>query len=86
MKILAAGAAALALVVLTSLSSAVADGPRASGGNTGTACLSRPAQIPSRPVRITSWQHHYAGHHPRWVEQWVSYANVCCHAGRLPAG
>ena len=71
MKILAAGAAALALVVLTSLSSAMADGPRASGGNTWHG-MSQPAG--ANPVTASphyELQHHYAGHHPRWVEQWV---------------
>ena len=70
MKILAAGAAALALVVLTSLSSAMADGPRASGGNTWHG-MSQPAG--TNPVAASphyELQHHYAGHHPRWVEQW----------------
>jgi hypothetical protein len=67
MKILAAGAAALALAVLT----VMADGPRASGRNTWHG-MSQPAG--TNPVAASphyELQHHYAGHHPRWVEQWV---------------
>jgi hypothetical protein len=62
---------ALALVALTSLSPAMADGPRASGGNTWRG-MSQPA-IPN-PVATSphyELQYHYAGRHPRWVGQWV---------------
>jgi len=71
MKILAAGAAALALVVLTSLSSAMADGPRPSGGNTWHGMSWPPGTNPVAAIPHYELQHHYAGHHPRWVEQWV---------------
>lgn len=70
MKILAAGVAALALA-LTSLSPAMADGPRASGGNTWRG-MSRPTVtglVAASPHY--ELQYHYAGHHPRWVGQWV---------------
>ena len=71
MKILAWGTAALALVALTRMSPAMADGPRASGGNTWRG-MSQPAE--TNPVTATphdELQYHYAGHHPRWVGQWV---------------
>jgi hypothetical protein len=71
MKIVALGATALALVALTSLSPARADGPRPSGGNTWRG-MSQPAE--TNPVAASphyELQHHYAGHHPRWVGQWV---------------
>ncbi len=71
MKILALGATALALVALTSLSPARADGPRPSSGNTWRG-MSQPAEtnlVASSPHY--ELQYHYAGHHPRWVGQWV---------------
>jgi hypothetical protein len=71
MKILAWGTAALALVALTRMPPAMADGPRASGGNTWRG-MSSPAD--TNPVAATphyELQYHYAGHHPRWVGQWV---------------
>jgi hypothetical protein len=71
MKIAAFGATALALVALTSLSSAMADGPRPSGGNTWHG-MSQPAD--TNLVRANphyELQYHYAGHHPRWAGQWV---------------
>lgn len=71
MKILGWGATTLALVALTSLSPAIADGPRPSGGNTWRG-MSQPADA---KLVTTSphyeLQYHYAGHHPRWVGQWV---------------
>ena len=71
MKKLALSATPLALVALTSLSPALADGPRASGGNTWHG-ISQPAE--TNPVAASpryELQYHYAGHHPRWVGQWV---------------
>jgi hypothetical protein len=71
MKILGSGVAVLALVALTSLSPARADGPRASGGNTWRG-MSQPAEtnlVASSPRY--ELQYHYAGHHPRWVGQWL---------------
>jgi hypothetical protein len=71
MKMLALSATTLALVALTSLSPAMADGPRASGGNTWRG-MSQPAE--TNLVAATphyELQYHYAGHHPRWVGQWV---------------
>jgi hypothetical protein len=71
MKTLALGATALALVAHTSLSPAMADGPRASGGNTWRG-MSQPTvtnAIAANPHY--ELQYHYAGHHPRWVGQWV---------------
>jgi hypothetical protein len=72
MKILGSGVAVLALVALTSLSPARADGPRASGGNTWRG-MSQPTvtnAIAANPHY--ELQYHYTGHHPRWVGQWVS--------------
>ena len=71
MKILTSGATALALVALTTLSPAIADGPRPSGGNTWRG-MSQPAD--TKHVTTSphyELQYHYAGHHPRWVGQWV---------------
>jgi hypothetical protein len=71
MKILALCVTTLALVALTSLSPAMADGPRASGGNTWRG-MSQPAA--TNPVAASAHyelQYHYAGRHPRWVGQWV---------------
>jgi hypothetical protein len=71
MKILALGSTTLALVAFASLSAAMAQGPRPSGGNTWRG-LSQPADT---NLATTSphyeLQYHYAGHHPRWVGQWV---------------
>ena len=71
MKILSFGVMALALVALTSLSPAMAGGPKASGGNTWRG-MSQP--LGANPVADSphyALQYHYAGHHPRWVGQWV---------------
>ena len=71
MKELALSATTLALFALTGLSPAMADGPRASGGNTWHG-MSQPAETnlvaPSPHYEL---RYHYAGHHPRWVGQWV---------------
>jgi hypothetical protein len=71
MKILALGATALALGALTSLSPATADGPRASGGSTwrGMSQPTNPNPVAASPHY--ELQYHYAGHHPRWIGQWV---------------
>jgi hypothetical protein len=71
MKILALSATTLALVALTGLSPAMADGPRPSGGNTWHG-MSQPAgtKLVTTSPRY-DLQYHYAGHHPRWVGQWV---------------
>ncbi len=71
MKILAFAAATLALVAFASVSAAMAQGPRPSGGNTWpgmsqAAGTNRVAASPHYEL-----QYHYAGHHPRWVGQWV---------------
>ena len=71
MKISALGATTLALVAFARLSPAMADGPRPSGGNTWHG-MSPPAQtklVAASPHY--EFQYHYAGHHPRWVGQWV---------------
>jgi hypothetical protein len=71
MKILSFGVMAVALVALTSWSPAMADGPRASGGNTWRG-MSQPRGV--NPVAASphyALQYHYAGHYPRWVGQWV---------------
>jgi hypothetical protein len=71
MKILALGATALALVAFASWSPAMADGPRASGGNTwhGMSQAADANLVSASPHY--ELQYHYAGHHPRWVGQWV---------------
>lgn len=71
MKILALGATTLALVALASLAPTMAQGPRPSGGNTWHG-MSQPADtnlVAASPHY--ELQYHYAGHHPRWVGQWV---------------
>jgi hypothetical protein len=71
MKILASGATILALVSLTSLSPAMADGPMPSGGKTWHG-MSHPADTNlAAPSPHYELQYHYAGHHPRWVGRWV---------------
>jgi hypothetical protein len=71
MKISALGATTLALVAFASLSAAMAQGPRPSGGNTWHG-MSLPGDtnlvVASPHYEL---QYHYAGHHPRWVGQWV---------------
>ncbi len=71
MKILTLGVTTLALVAFASLSPVMADGPRPSGGNTWHG-MSQPAG--TNPIAANphyELQYHYAGHHPRWVGQWV---------------
>ena len=71
MKILALGVTALAVAAFTSFSPEMTDGPRASGGNTWHG-MSRPAdtKVVTASPRY-ELQYHYAGHHPRWVGQWM---------------
>jgi hypothetical protein len=74
MKSLIFGALALALVTVANLSPALAEGPRPSGGNTWHG-MSQPIDTgPASAVTASphyELQHHYAGHHPRWMAQWV---------------
>jgi hypothetical protein len=70
MKILCFGVVALALVALTSLSPAMSDGPRASGGNTWRGMSQPPGTNAAAASPHYELQYHYAGH-PRWVGQWV---------------
>ena len=67
MKILIVGAATLAVVALTGLSHALAQGPRPSGGNTWHGM----SQTTAAAGPHYELQYHYTGHHPRWVGQWV---------------
>ena len=71
MKILALGITAMALVALTSLPPAMAAGPRPSGGNTWRGMSHAAATNPVAASPHYELQYHYAGHHPRWVRQWV---------------
>ena len=71
MKTLALGVTALALAAVTSLSPAIADGPRASGGNNWRGMSQPPGTNPVAASPHYELQYHYAGHHPRWVGQWV---------------
>jgi hypothetical protein len=71
MKILALGATTLALAAFASLSPAMAQGPKLSGGNTWPG-MSQAAQTNLATASPHyELQYHYAGHHPRWVGQWV---------------
>lgn len=71
MKISALGATALALVALASSLPAMAGGPRPSGGNTWHGMSQPAATNPAAALPHYELQYHYAGHHPRWVGQWV---------------
>jgi hypothetical protein len=71
MRILALGVTALALVALAGLSPAMADGPRPSGGNTWRGMSQPAATNPAAAPPHYELVYHYAGHHPRWVGQWV---------------
>jgi hypothetical protein len=71
MKILALGSTTLALVAFASLSAAMAQGPRPSGRNAWQG-MSQPADTNLATASPHyELQYHYAGHHPRWVGQWV---------------
>ena len=71
MKILALGATTLALAAFASLSPAMAQGPKLSGGNAWPG-MSQAAQTNLATASPHyELQYHYAGHHPRWVGQWV---------------
>jgi hypothetical protein len=65
MKALWCGATALALVAAVSLSPAMAQGPRPSGGTTV------PAANATATTPHYEWQYHYAGRHARWQRDWV---------------
>jgi len=71
MKSLALGATTLALAALTSLSPAMADGPRASGGNTWHGMSQPPDANLVAASPHYELQYHYAGRHARWLGQWV---------------
>jgi hypothetical protein len=71
MKILALGVTALALIALTSLSPVMADGPRPSGGNTWRGMTQPAGTNLATASPHYELRYHYAGHHPRWVGQWV---------------
>ena len=71
MKILALGATALALVTFASLSAAMAQGPRASGGNSWPGISQPAATNLATASPHYELQYHYTGHHARWVGQWV---------------
>jgi hypothetical protein len=71
MKTTALGDTILALAAFTSLSPAMAQGPRPSGGNTWHG-MTQPADANLVTGRLHyELQYHYAGRHPRWVGQWV---------------
>jgi hypothetical protein len=71
MKILTRGPTALALVTFASLSAAMAQGPRASGGNSWPGISQPAATNLATASPHYELQYHYTGHHPRWVGQWV---------------
>lgn len=71
MKISRLGVTALALVALTYSSPAMADGPRASGGNSWRGMSQPPGTNPIAASPHYELEYHYAGHHPRLVGQWV---------------
>jgi len=68
-KLYATGAA-LALTAALSMSPAMAEGPRASGG--GYAPNATEATVPPQQrAPHWEWQHSYVGHHPRYDGHWV---------------